>query len=142
MINSNASTKASRTSSMGANTHSSVPRLRGSTVPVTYQENNVREQDLDKYTGELLPEHLIRATIADELNYFNGRVWKFSSIDEMIKVPDHVLIGSRWVVCNKGDAETPGCRARLVTCEINRDGKADAFAASTPTLEAKQHVLR
>jgi hypothetical protein len=41
-------------------------------------------------------------------------------------------------MCNKGDSESPDCRARLVSCEINRDGKVDAFAASTPPLEAKK----
>ena len=121
----------------GANTYSSVPRMRGGSVPITYQEHNFRERYLDEYTGELLPKHLIRAAIEDELNYFNSKVWKLRSIDEMMKVPDHVLVSSRWVMCNKGDAVTPDCRARLVSCEINRNGKVGAFAASTPPLEAK-----
>ena len=59
----------------------------------------------------------------------------------MMKVPDHVLASSRWVMCNKGDAETPDCRDRLESCEINRDGKVDASAASTPPLEAKQVIF-
>ena len=40
-------------------------------------------------------------------------------------------------MCNKGDADTPDCRARLVSCELNKDGKVYAFSASTPSLEAK-----
>ena len=41
-------------------------------------------------------------------------------------------------MCNKGDAETSDCRARLVSCQINKDGKVDAFATSTPPLEAQK----
>ena len=105
----------------GANTHSSVPRMRGCTVPIAYQENNFRERYLDEYTGELLPKHLIRAAIEDELNYFNSKVRKLSSIEEMMKVPDHALVSSRWVMCNKGDAETQDCRPELVSCEVSKD---------------------
>ena len=39
---------------------------------------------------------------------------------------------------NKEDADTPDCRARLVSCELNKDGKVDAFSASSPPLEAKK----
>ena len=42
----------------------------------------------------------------------------------------------------KGDAETPGCRARLVSCELNRDGKVDAFSASTPAIGSKETAVR
>ena len=57
---------------------------------------------------------------------------------DMKLVPDYILVRSRWVLCNKGDAESPDVRARLVSCEFNKDGKNDAFAASTPPLEAKK----
>ena len=83
----------------GAYTDSSVPRMRGGIMPMTHQENNLRGQSLDGYTGELLPEHLIRAAIEDELNYVSSKAWKLSSINEMMKAPDHVLISSRWVMC-------------------------------------------
>ena len=110
-------------------------------MPITYQEIDFRERYLDEYTGELLPKQLIRAAIGDERNYFNSSVWKLSSIDEMMKVPDHVLVSSRRVMCKKGDAEIPNCRARLVSCEINRNGKMGAFAASTPRLKATNIIF-
>ena len=103
--------------------------------------NKIRERCLDSYTGELLPKHLIRAAIEDKLTYVSSKVWKLSSTDEMMKDPDHVLVSSRWVMCNKGDGETPDCRAKLVPCEINKDGKADVFATSTPPLEAKRIIF-
>ena len=62
---------------------------------------------LDEYTGEILPPHLMRDAIIDELDYFNEKVWKLSSKEEMEKVPDHILVRSRRVLCNKGDADTP-----------------------------------
>ena len=59
----------------------------------------------------------------------------------MEKVPDYISVRSRWVLCNKGDAESPDVRARLVSCEHNKDGKQDAFAASTPHLESKKILV-
>ena len=48
-----------------------------------------------------------------------------SSKEEMEKIPDYILVRSRWVLCNKGDAESRDVRARLVSCELNKDGKQD-----------------
>ena len=72
------------------------------------------------------------------MNYFNSKVWELTTIDDMKKVPEHILVRSRWVMCNKGDTETPDVRARLVSCEINNGEKNDFFSASTPPLEAKR----
>ena len=60
----------------------------------------------------------------------------------MAKYDDHIFVRSRWVMCNKGDAEVPDCRARLVACEVNKTGeKNDLFYASTPALEAKKAMF-
>ena len=59
-------------------------------------------------------------------------------MEEMKATPDYILVRSRWVNCNKGDAESPDIRARLVACEVNKGDKHDAFYASTPPLEAKK----
>ena len=115
---------------------SSIPRMSGGSVPIIYAENNFRSKYVDEYTGEILPPHLIRDAIIDELDYFNDKVWQLSTVEEMKKVPDYILVRSRWVLCNKGDSSDPDVRAHLVSCEINIDGKHDAFAASTPPLEA------
>ena len=61
-------------------------------------------------------------------------------MNEALATPDSKVIPSRWVLCNKGDAETPDVRARLVGCEINTY-KDDAFYASTPPLVAKRMLL-
>lgn len=61
-------------------------------------------------------------------------------IQEAQKAPDHKLIRTRWVMCNKGDDAHPDVRARLVACEINND-KSQAFFASTPPLEALKFLF-
>ena len=68
----------------------------------------------------------------------NGNIWKLSTVSERDEIPGYKLVRSRWVVYNNGDADTPDCRARLVSCELNHDGKVDAFSASTPPLEANE----
>ena len=62
-------------------------------------------------------------------------------MEEMQKVPDHILVRSRWVLCNKGDAQSPDVRARLVSCELNKGDRNDMFSASTPPLEAKRMLF-
>ena len=57
----------------------------------------------------------------------------------MQKYAEHVLVRSRWLLCNKGDYANPDCRARLVACEVNKNNTHEAaFHASTPPLEAKK----
>ena len=68
----------------------------------------------------------------------NGKVWEVADRSDMLKVPDHIFVRSRWVTSSKGDHENPDVRARLVACEVNRGDKQDCFYASTPPLEAKR----
>ena len=122
-------------------TQSSIPLIGGGSRPVHYNPHNFRERYTDEYTGELLPTNLIRTAIVDELDYFNSKVWELSSKEQMVKYPEAILVRSRWVVCNKGDSTSPDVRARLVSCELNKDGRNDAFSASTPPLEAKKALF-
>ena len=62
-------------------------------------------------------------------------------MEEMRKVPDYILVRSRWVLCNKGDSQDPDVRARLVPCELNSGEKNNLFSASTPPLEAKRFLF-
>ena len=59
----------------------------------------------------------------------------------MKAIPDYILVRSRWVLCNKGDADSPDVRARLVSCELNNGEKNDFFSASTPPLEGKRMLF-
>ena len=49
-------------------------------------------------------------------------------------------ISIRWIDINKGDAEKPNYRSRLVAREINTHKRDDLFAA-TPPLEALKIIL-
>ena len=125
-------------SEFGPPTHSSVPKVSGGKTPMTYDESYFKDRYLDEYTGEILASHLIQPPIADELNYLNSKVWQLSTIDEMENVPGYTIVRSRWVLCNKGDSQSPDVCARLVACELNKGDKNDAFSASTPPLEGKR----
>ena len=46
-----------------------------------------------------------------------------------------IIIGTRWVDVNKGDAADPNYRSRLVGREFNV-GRDDALYGATPPLEA------
>ena len=49
------------------------------------------------------------------------------------------IIGTRWAEVNKGDAESPNCRSRLVGREFNVGGD-DTLYAAPPPLEALRIV--
>ena len=66
---------------------------------------------------------------------------EITTTEEMKTIPDHVLVRSRWVLCNKGDSDQPDVRARLVSCELNNGERNDMFAASTPPLEGKRMLF-
>ena len=117
---------------------SNIRRASGGNVRIQYQDENFKQRYIDEYTGEVLDPVLARAAIMEELNYFNEKVWQVEEMTQMNKVKDHVCVRSRWVCCNKGDAQNPDIRCRLVACEVNKDGKQDSFFASTPPLEAKK----
>ena len=61
-------------------------------------------------------------------------------IDECFQNTGKKPIGVRWVDVNKGDANNPEDRSRLVAKEINTGRRDDLFAA-TPPLEAKKALF-
>ena len=115
--------------------------LDGSTRAIQFADSNFKAEYKDEYTAEVLPRHLVRAAMIDELTYFNQHVWK--GVDAAKVRADHLdPIRTRWVICNKGDAEHPEIRARLVACEVNHyNDDSGMFYAATPPLEAKRMVL-
>ena len=51
------------------------------------------------------------------------------------------VITIRWIDVDKGDAENPNYRSRLVGWEIKKDKRPDPFAA-TPPLESLRYIIR
>jgi hypothetical protein len=117
---------------------SKVAKVDGTVIPITYNPCQFKPKYVDEYTGELLDPSLISDAIIDELDYFNDHVWRIEEKATMLGIKDHVFVRSRWVTCNTGDHIEPDMRARLVACEVNKEGKNDLFHASTPRLEAKK----
>ena len=120
---------------------SSLPRLSGGTVPVVFAEQNFKTKYVDEHTGEGLLAPLIRAAIEDGIMYFNDKVWQPETKAEMEAIAEYILVRFRLVLCNKRESSSPDVRARLVATEVNKDGKCDAFAASTPPLEGKKSLF-
>ena len=112
---------------------SSIKRVTGGVLPIAYHPQNFKARYVDEYIGEVLDPHLIQAALMEEMEYFNEHVWEIDTKEHMQEVEDHVFVRSRWVLCNKGDDQSPDLRARLVACEINRGDKQDSYFASTPT---------
>ena len=97
--------------------------------------NAFKEGYKDEYTGELLPQKLVEQAMIHEMQYFNKMVWELVSKDEAAKIPGSKVIGGRWVLCNKGDLQSPTIPCRWVATEVNT-GDDLAYYAATPPLEA------
>ena len=96
-----------------------------------------RAQYRDEYTDEPLPREWVEEAIHEEISYFNDRVWKAVPEHEALKEPGAKIIGTRWVISNKNDANDPDIRARLVAQEVSHFEDVSCYAA-TPPLEAKR----
>ena len=112
--------------------------LDGRNVKISL-DKNFKDHYKDEYTTEALPREETKAAMHDELSYICDKVFGGVSYDEAKEDPELITIGSRWVNCNKADAERPDVRCRLVGQETNRGtGGSDDFYAATPPLEAKR----
>ena len=119
-----------------------VNKVGGGYIQLEWDDRNFKEVYRDEYTGEVLPPELIKAAIKEELSYFNAHVWQVCEKTAMARFKDSKLVLCRWVLCNKGDAQAPDVRARLVACEVNHSGtREDSYFASTPPLEAKRMLF-
>ena len=105
-------------------------------------DGNFKPQYKDEYTNEYLPYEATKDAMLDELHYFCDVVFCGVSTEEAMRDTGGKVVGCRWVNCNKGDAENPDVRCRLVAQEVNHgDGPTDAFYAATPPLEAKRMLF-
>ena len=75
----------------------------------------------------------------DELDYFHAHVWRADTIEHTKSAEDPILIRSRWVIANKGDAAKPDVRARLVGCEVNKGGKKRRRLCLNSSLGGEAH---
>ena len=101
---------------------------------------NFKEHCSDECTGERLPDDLFRAATANELQYFGDTVLELATPEEVKQDVCAVVVGGRWVLCNKGDTTAPKICAQFVATEANHAHDV-AFYAATPPLEAKRLIF-
>lgn len=104
----------------------------------TVVEDNSEEMDTawgDVSGAELNPA-AVRAARAEEIEYVHKmNLYAKVPIEECASRTGKQPTSVRWIDINKGDADHPNYRSRLVAREINRRKRDDLFAA-TPPLEA------
>ena len=73
----------------------------GGSKKITYDALNFKKAYYDEYTGELLPEKLVRAAIIEELHYFSDEgVWQGAEYSELKQNPKGTHVRMRWALCN------------------------------------------
>ena len=94
----------------------------------------------DDISGKVLDGKLVEEAKQLELRYFRDmKVYDYVDRRE-IQATGGKLIGTKWVITNKGDAGSPDIRARLVGKEFRTEAD-DSPYASTPPLEALRCLL-
>ena len=107
-----------------------------------WDDSNFKAEYEDEYTGDILPQKLIKEAIIEELTYFNGCVWEVCTKDKMHKYKDPTLARSKLVLRNKGDHQEQDVRERLVALKANHKGtREEVCYASTIPLEAKKTLF-
>ena len=88
----------------------------------------------------LHPEMVSVAREGDMEEFARHNVYRTVPIEECWRVTGSKPVQVKWVDINKGDAQNPEYRSRLVAKEIKRDSRDDIFAA-TPPIEALNMLL-
>ena len=95
----------------------------------------------DDVSGAALNPKMVREARQEEMAYVNQmKLYDKVLISECKRITGKMPITVRWIDINKGDADSPNYRSRLVAREINTHKREDLFAA-TPPLEALKVIL-
>ena len=96
---------------------------------------------LDEVSGKSLNTSKVRAARAEEIEFARRyNVWTLAPIAEAWERTGKPPIGCRWIDIDKGDAERPNYRSRLVIQEVRTSG-IEAIFAATPPLESIRFLL-
>ena len=95
----------------------------------------------DEITGKELDPKLVKEARREELKYLKDmKVYNLVPRRQALQRTRRAPIRVKWVDINKGDAEDPCYRSRLVAAEINTHAQAGIYAG-TPPIEAMRHVI-
>ena len=98
-------------------------------------------QYIDDIKGDVLSPVLARTARAEEMEVFHQRR-VYDLVDKSLLPPGTRIVGTRWVETNKGTAEAPKVRSRLVCQEFNVTGDPSGeLFAPTPPLGATRYLL-
>ena len=122
----------------GRRTQDGRATLRRELMKLAYADTGDWAQD--DVSGVALDPELVKKAREVEMTFFRKMVVYTRVPRAMQKMKGGKIIGVRWVDVNKGDAENPDYRSRLVGQEYNT-GKDDELYASTPPLEALRFVV-
>ena len=104
-------------------------------VPEKWQKfwDDISGKELDgKLVREAREEEL---TVVDQMN-----VWELRPVSECIRVTGKRPTKVRWADVNKGDADQPNVRSRIVAKDFRLDARPELFAA-TPPLEFLRYLV-
>ena len=91
----------------------------------------------DDITGSKLDKEAATEARITEMTFFK----ELGVYSRVLKQPWVKIIATKWLDINKGDAENPNLRARLVGCELKACEQRDDLFAATPPLESLKAVL-
>ena len=98
------------------------------------------EEAYDDVKGGTLPPGLVKAARLTEIRYLWDRaVYRHVARSEMLAMGGRA-VRLKWIDTNKGDAQHPAVRSRLVCMEMRRRG-IEAIFSATPPLEALRAVV-
>ena len=109
----------------------------------TVEEENDQELEeaWDYVSGAQLDPKVVRGARQEEVEYIHKmNLYSKVPIKECYNKTNKGPISVRWIDINKGDADRPNYRSRLVAREINTH-KRDDFFVATPPLEALKLLL-
>ena len=79
----------------------------GGEIEVDFYTIKLKTQYFDEYTGEPLPNHLVRAAMIEEMSYVSEKaVWTAADWADMNSSKDATFVNMRWVLCNKGTSSS------------------------------------
>lgn len=117
-------------------------KANGCHIDIKYDLRNFKEVYRDECTDDILPQKHVVEAIREELNDFNNTVRHLAEPPDTRKLKDSKTVTSRWVVCNKVDAESPHVRARLVAGEVNTSGTKGFLSLHQPLPWKQMHAFQ
>ena len=106
--------------------------------PIFIGDDEDDEREADEL--DVAPEHVAAAKPAElkQLQQFDTLTVVHKS---EVQLDEHILVGTRWVITNKGTTLDPRVKARLVAKEFREKSGTDELFSGTPGLSGIRYVI-